>query len=253
MAYQHLEPERLPLALAHLHWALEVDSPVFLQLDRGEGTPVRTDDTDDIAAGRLFAKWREDDLADVIVGAGFEVEELDAQGDGMTVRARRLLSLPDTVGPDMRILACGLNPAVYAAERGVGFARPGNRFWPAMIAAGLATKDRDPLALLRDHRIGMTDIVKRATPRASDLDPSEYRAGWSRLEHLVTWLEPQTVLFVGLDGWRRVVDRSAQPGWQEITVGGAAAYLMPSTSGLNAHTRLEDFVAHLRLAASGPR
>jgi TDG/mug DNA glycosylase family protein len=252
MAYQHLEPERLPLALAHLHWALDMDAQVFLQLDRGEGTPLRTDDTDDIAAGRLFAQWREEDLVKVLAGAGFEVEEVETYGDGMTVRARRLLSLPDVVGPGMRMLVSGLNPAVYAAERGIGFARPGNRFWPAMVAAGLAAAERDPVALLRDHGIGMTDIVKRATPRASDLDPSEYREGWSRLEHLVSWLQPEKVLFVGLDGWRRVVDRKAQPGWQGVDIGGAPAYLMPSTSGLNAHSRLEDFVTHLRLAASGP-
>lgn len=253
MAYQHLEPERLPLALAHLHWALAVEAPVVLQLDRGDGTPRRTDDSDDIGPGRLFAQWRSDDLAMVLAGAGFHVESIEEHGEAMTVRARRLLSLPDVVAPGMRMLVCGLNPAVYAAERGVGFARPGNRFWPALVAAGMADRDRDPLSLLRDHHIGLTDIVKRATPRAADLDPAEYRDGWTRLEHLVSWLRPEAVVFVGLDGWRRVVNRNAKPGWQEDAIAGVAAYLMPSTSGLNAHSRLNDFVAHFRVAAAGPR
>lgn len=253
MAYQHLDPAHLPLALAHLHWALDVGAPVVVQMDRGDGNPKRTDSTDDIEEGRLFAQWREDTLALVLTGAGFAVEDIEVHGESMTMRARRLLSLPDTVGPGMRMLVCGLNPAVYAAERGSGFARPGNRFWPAMAAAGLCDRERDPLALLKDHRIGMTDMVKRPTPRAADLEPEEYRAGWGRLEHLVEWLRPELVLFVGLDGWRRVVDRRAQAGWQDAAIAGAPAYLMPSTSGLNAHSRLDDFVGHLRLAAAGPR
>lgn len=253
MAYQHLSPDQLPIALAHLHWTLAVGAPFVLQVDRGEGQPMRTDASDDIAPGRFFAQWREDDLAMVVAGAGFDIESLDAEGKTTIVRARRALSLPDTVGPDMRMLVCGLNPSVYAAERGVGFARPGNRFWPAMVAAGLASRERDPLALLHVGNIGMTDIVKRATPRAADLDPDEYRQGWSRLEHLVGWLRPEVVLFVGLDGWRRTVDRKAQPGWQAQDVSGVPAYLMPSTSGLNAHSRLDDFVAHLHRAAAGAR
>ena len=253
MAYQHLEPHRLPIALAQLHWTLDVGAPVALQLDRGSGEPMRTDDKDDIEAGRFFAQWNERAFGHLMVGAGFVVDDLTLHDDMFTVSARRILSLPDTVAPGMRMLVCGLNPSVYSAERGVGFARPGNRFWPAMVAAGLCEREREPLSLLNEHGIGMTDIVKRPTPRAADLDPQEYVAGWDRLEHLAGWLRPQVVLFVGLDGWRRVVDRRAQPGWQDREVGGAPAYLMPSTSGLNAHSRLEDFVAHLHAVTSRSR
>ena len=253
MAYQHIDPHRLPVALAHLHWALDVEAPVVMQLDRGSGEPMRTDDKDDIEAGRFFAQWDERVFSLLLSGAGFAVDDVSVEDKAFTVSARRMMSLPDTVGPGMRMLVCGLNPSVYAAERGVGFARPGNRFWPAMVAAGLAERARDPLALLRDHRIGMTDLVKRATPRAADLDPEEYRHGWTRLEHLVSWLRPEVVLFVGLDGWRRVVDRRAQPGWQPQDIGGAPAYLMPSTSGLNARSRVDDLVAHLRRAAAAAR
>ena len=62
------------------------------------------------------------------------------------MQATRARSLPDTVGPGMRLLVCGLNPSVYSADAGIGFARPGNRFWPAAIAAGIVTVDRDPRA-----------------------------------------------------------------------------------------------------------
>jgi TDG/mug DNA glycosylase family protein len=96
--------------------------------------------------------------------------------------------------------------------------------------------------------IGMTDLVKRPTPGTRDLDAGEYRAGAERVERLARWLRPTVVLFVGLEGWRAAVDRGARPGRQPVPFGGAPAYVMPSTSGLNAHARLDDLVAHLRAA-----
>ena len=82
------------------------------------------------------------------------------------VDATRARTLPDTVGPGMRLLLVGLNPSEYAADAGAGFARPGNRFWPAALAAGLVTRTHDPFHALRVDGVGMTDLVKRATPRA---------------------------------------------------------------------------------------
>jgi len=167
-------------------------------------------------------------------------------GRNTHVRARRARSLPDTVGADMRVLVCGLNPSEYAADRGVGYARPGNRFWPAAIAAGLVTRDRDPVHALTEHGVGMTDIAKRATVRASDLRADEYRVGLQRVERLVAWLQPRVVCFVGLDGWRTAVDRSAQPGPQPRDLADVPVYVMPSTSGLNARTSMETLTDHLR-------
>jgi TDG/mug DNA glycosylase family protein len=150
----------------------------------------------------------------------------------------------------MRMLVCGLNPSLYAADAGLGFARPGNRFWPAALAAGVVSVDRDPDHALRLHGVGMTDLVKRATVRADELSAAEYRAGFARVERLVTWLRPGVVCFVGLAGWRVAVDRRAEPGVQAITVGGAGVYVMPSTSGLNARSPLSLLTAHLRAAAA---
>ena len=135
----------------------------------------------------------------------------------------------------MRLLVVGLNPSLYAADAGVGYARPGNRFWPAARHAGLVTRDRDPSHALRAHGVGMTDLVKRATSNAAGLTATEYRTGMARVERLVRWLEPGAVCFVGLTGWRHAVDRHATAGPQPRRIGGRPVYVMPSTSGANAH------------------
>ena len=94
----------------------------------------------------------------------------------------------------------------------------------------------------------MTDMVKRATPNASQLSLDEYRFGAARLERLVEWLEPAAVCFVGLAGWRAAVDRNAVAGAQERAFGGRPAYVMPSTSGANASSKLADLTAHMEKA-----
>ena len=149
----------------------------------------------------------------------------------------------------MRLLVCGLNPSVYAADAGVGFARPGNRFWPAALAAGLVTRDRDARHALAHHRVGMTDLVKRATRRADELSREEYRAGAARVERLVTWLRPGAICFVGIGGYRDAVDRTAVVGVQPGTFGGLPVYVMPNTSGLNARVPPAELAEHLRAAA----
>jgi TDG/mug DNA glycosylase family protein len=150
----------------------------------------------------------------------------------------------------MRLLVCGLNPSIYAARAGVGYARPGNRFWPAALAAGIVSRDRDPRHALEVHGVGMTDLVKRATVRSSELLPEEYIAGAARVRRLVRRLEPGAIVFVGLEGWRTAIDKGARAGPQPDGFGGRPAYLMPSTSGLNAHARLDDLIEHLRAASS---
>jgi double-stranded uracil-DNA glycosylase len=207
---------RLPVALARIHWSTAPG---------------------DVVEWELPASARVDDL---VAGAGFERV---AKG-----RARRVRTLPDTVGPAMRLLVCGLNPSLVAADAGFGFAGATNRFWPAAEQSGLLTRRREPLHALEVDGVGMTDLVKRATKGTADLVPAEYRVGAERVERLVRWLRPPVVLFVGLEGWRAAVDRRARPGLQGSTFGAAQAYVMPSTSGLNAHARLADLVGHIRAA-----
>jgi double-stranded uracil-DNA glycosylase len=225
--------ESLPMTLAHVHREMAVDSPLVLRVDRGDPEAKRVDR-----------------LRDLVVGAGFDVDELQVEGQGIRVQARRARTLPDTVGPGMSLLVCGLNPSLYAADIGFGYARPGNRFWPAARAAGIADHDRDPVDALVRHGMGMTDLVKRATTGSSELTAAEYREGAARVERLARWLRPGAVCFVGLAGWRAAVDRNAAPGEQAAGFGGVPAYVMPSTSGANAHARLDDLADHLRAAAA---
>lgn len=250
--YQHLPHEHLPAALADLHRATAPRAPVAITVFAGTGTEV-TDAEDDLP-GRRFSLWDPDHLADVVVGAGFEVQDVAVAGDGrfrpLRLTARRARSLADHVGPAMRMLLCGLNPSLYAADVGVNYARPGNRFWPAMSAAGLASVDRDPRHLLRYHGIGSTDLVKRATVAAAEVTAEEFTAGVARVERLCEWLRPGVLYLVGLQGWRSAVDRKAKAGLQPQPLGGVPVYVGPSTSGLNASTQLPGHVEHLRAAAT---
>lgn len=252
-SYVHVAQSAVPMALADLHRALQVGAPFELLVF--EGDVELAPNVEDEFPGRTFSKWPEQRLADVVVGAGFGIDEFESGGgtarrSGFRVTTTRARTLPDTVGPGMRLLVCGLNPSVYAADAGAGFARPGNRYWPAALAAGLVTRARDPWDALRSHGIGMTDVVKRATARADELSADEYREGMARVERLVAWLQPAAVCFVGLAGWRTAVDRKAVAGIQAQTLGGAPVYVLPSTSGLNAHSSLDDLTAHLRAAAA---
>jgi TDG/mug DNA glycosylase family protein len=158
--------------------------------------------------------------------------------------------LPDRIGPGLRLLMCGLNPSLHAVEAGLGYVTAGNRFWPAMLEAGLVTRDRDAEHALAVHRIGMTDLVARATPRAAEIGRDEFRAGLAELEAKCERYQPGAICFVGLVGWRAAVDRKAVAGVQDRRVGGRPAYVMPSTSGLNAATPLAVLVDHLRAAAA---
>ena len=265
-SYVHLDRRHVPLALADLHRALapaipdpdDADddppaAPVELHLFEGDADfePFPDDDF----PGRRFSLWPQDWIAPLMEGAGFTLDDVARLGRPpkaatLIVTARRARTLPDTVGPDMRLLICGLNPSVYAADAGAGFARPGNRFWPAALAAGLITADRDPRRALIDHGVGMTDLVKRATPRADALTADEYRRGLHRLTWLVGWLKPAAVCFVGLAGWRSAVDRKAQAGPQPEGLAGRPVYVMPSTSGTAAGYQLPDYVTHLQQAAA---
>jgi TDG/mug DNA glycosylase family protein len=141
---------------------------------------------------------------------------------------------------------------VYSADVGSGFARPGNRFWPAALAAGIVTRTHDPFHALRVDGIGMTDLVKRATPSAKELTRAEFALGAARLERLVRWLEPGAVCFVGLTGYRAALDRKAVAGWQDAPFAGRPAYVMPNPSGINAHASPGDLAEHLRTAAATP-
>jgi TDG/mug DNA glycosylase family protein len=252
-SYVHLPRRDLPLALHDLHRSLAVGGLAELRVFAGDEDHATL--AHDDFPGRRFSLWPPTLFRDVIEGAGFTLEHFAVTGETGTAlkprivaRATRAHTLADTVGPDMRLLVCGLNPSLYAADAGVGFARPGNRFWPAAVGAGLVRSPFDPVRALLDHGVGMTDLVKRASPRADGLRVEEYEHGVARIDRVARWLEPTAVCFVGLSGWRLAVDPRAKPGRQEATMGGRPVYVMPNTSGANASSSLADLVGHLRAA-----
>ena len=219
----------LPLALADLHLSLAPDDEVVVQLSVKPSTD-----------------WCRERVMDLVIGAGFlPCGKIVKKLSGFELQLKRIRCLPDTVGPSMRVLIVGLNPSPYSADHGIGYCRPGNRFWPAALKAGLVSVDRDPRHALSCHGVGMTDLVRRTTARADQVDRVEFEVGFERAQRLVTWLRPKVCCFVGLGGWRQVVNRKAVAGWQASSIGGRLVYVIPHTSGLNAHSRLEDLVGHL--------
>jgi TDG/mug DNA glycosylase family protein len=246
-SYLHLPKMSLPAALVHLHSALALGAPLEMSVRSGTGEGTLPDDD---FAGRFFAHWQASELAPVLEGAGFAVDEAVEDDERLVIRATRAHTLPDFVGPGMRVLVCGLNPSVVSADAGFGYARATNRFWRAAEQSGLipAASRHNPLRALAVDRVGMTDLVKRPTPRASELSRDEYRQGAARVAKLISWLRPRLALFVGLDGWRVAIDHLAKPGLQPERFGGALAYVMPSTSGLNARTLMADHIQHMKAA-----
>lgn len=176
--------------------------------------------------------WDGRTLLDVVEGAGFVMRAIP---DTHRVETEMVTSLADTVSDGMRLLVVGLNPSPAAAASGVGFAHPSNRFWPAALLAGCAAVDRDPLDALVRHGMGMTDLVKRTTSRASELRLEEFRHGGERLERLVRRHRPGVVCVVGLTGWRAARDPRAVEGRQPEPFGGRPLHVIGNPSGLNAH------------------
>ena len=250
----HIPLTEAPIVLAELHRVLRTGTHASFWVF--EGDQERGPFPDDPLPGRTFSLWPPQVFERALIGAGFAIEAFDRWTattgyPQITATVTREWSLPDYVAGDMKVLICGLNPSPSSADSGVGFFKAGNRFWPAALQAGLVSRDRDPRHALTAHGIGMTDMVKRPTRRADELDRAEYQLGVERLQHLVAWLQPEVVCMVGLAGWRAAVDRKAQRGWQPDGLGGRPVYLMPSTSGLNAHDTVDTLAEHLRLALAG--
>jgi len=181
-----------------------------------------------------------------MAGAGFQLQgRCTFRNERATMTVERIQSLPDSVGSGMQVLIVGLNPSPYSADSGIPYGRPGNRFWPAALAAGLVSADRDVDHALSSHHLGFTDLVRRTTKRADEVSQDEFEAGFGRVSRLIEWLQPGIVCFVGLGAWRSVMNRKAVPGLQAEQIGRSQVYVMPHTSGLNASCRLEDLTRHL--------
>ncbi|HXT71916.1 MAG TPA: G/U mismatch-specific DNA glycosylase [Vicinamibacterales bacterium] len=152
--------------------------------------------------------------------------------------------IADVISPDLDVLFVGINPGLYSAATGHHFARPGNRFWPALHASGFTSRQLDPSEKngLLDFGCGITNLVRRATVAADELAPAELRAGRRRLERKVRRNRPRFIAVVGIGAYRVAFDRpDAALGEQAERLAGARVWVLPNTSGLNANHRPADF------------
>jgi TDG/mug DNA glycosylase family protein len=166
-------------------------------------------------------------------------------------------SIPDLVGPGLKLLFVGINPGLWTAATLTPFAHPGNRFYPALVAAGILDElppfatgfsDDDRAALIA-RGIGMSNLVNRATARADELGRDELRAGAERLRANVVAWRPAVVAIVGITAYRQAFARpKARQGRQDETLEGAQLWVVPNPSGLNAH----DTIATLAAAYAEP-
>lgn len=166
--------------------------------------------------------------------------------------------VPDLIGPDCRLLISGINPGLWTAATGAHFARPGNRFYPALYAAGLTDhpidasdgmSDADAAALV-GAGIGITNVVARATAKASDLTRNEFVAGGRTLVQTVQRVRPRVVAILGVTAYRAAFGvPKATVGEQPDGLGGARLWVLPNPSGLNAHESVDSLARAYARAA----
>jgi TDG/mug DNA glycosylase family protein len=154
------------------------------------------------------------------------------------LEAARGVVIPDVIAPGLTVLFCGINPGLWSGAVRRHFARPGNRFWPALHASGftpeLLTPDRQdellPLGL------GISNIVGRTTARADELTAEELREGGRALTAKAAKYRPGWIAVVGVTAYRTAFGhRSARIGPQPDRIADSEVWVLPNPSGLNAH------------------
>jgi len=154
------------------------------------------------------------------------------------LEAARDVLIPDVIDHDLRVLFCGINPGLWSGAVGRHFARPGNRFWPALHASGftpeLFTSARqDELPALG---LGISNVVARTTARADELAVEEFREGARLLVAKAAEYRPAWIAIVGITAYRTAFERrAAQIGPQDARIADSRVWVLPNPSGLNAH------------------
>jgi double-stranded uracil-DNA glycosylase len=152
-------------------------------------------------------------------------------------------TLQDVIGPGLRVLFVGINPGLYSAATGHHFARPGNRFWPALHAAGFTERLLHPSqqSELLEPGYGVTNLVNRATATAAELEPQEFVRGRKLLASKVGRYRPRVVAFLGVGAYCQAFGlKKAAVGRQPELFEGAQVWVLPNPSGLNANYQLAD-------------
>lgn len=163
--------------------------------------------------------------------------------------------IPDVIADGLRVLFCGINPGLMSAETGQHFARPGNRFWPALHLSGFTPRRLAPAEQqeLLTYRLGITNVVDRPSAKAAELSRAEFLAGGENLMKKVLHVRPEWLAVLGVTAYRDAFgDRTATVGRQDRTIGTTRVWVLPNPSGLNAHftlPKLTEAFTELRLAA----
>ncbi|MFN2570033.1 MAG: G/U mismatch-specific DNA glycosylase [Gemmatimonadales bacterium] len=159
----------------------------------------------------------------------------------------------DLIAPGLRVLFCGINPGLYSGAVGHHFARPGNRFWPVLHAAGFTSRILGPWEeeLLLDAGYGITNLVARATVSAAELQPAELVAGARRLARKAKRYHPRWIAVVGIGAYRTAFGQPrATFGPQSDRLGPARLWVLPNPSGLNANHQLPELTVAFRALRS---
>lgn len=165
------------------------------------------------------------------------------------IRAAAGKTVPDVIKPGLEILFCGINPGLYTAAVGHHFARPGNRFWPAIYAAGFTPRLLSPFEerQLLEYGYGITNVVPRASTAADELTREELVAGGKELQAKVLHYHPRCLAVLGVGAYRWAFDRpKANLGQQPEMIGETIVWVLPNPSGLNAHYGLDELASLLR-------
>lgn len=165
------------------------------------------------------------------------------------LEAARGKRVKDVIAPDLRVLFVGINPSLYSGAVGHHFARPGNRFWPALAASGFTPRQFSPFEEhdLLPLGIGITNLVGRTTANANELTRDELSKGAGRLVAKVRRYRPLVVAVLGITAYRFAFDRPhAGLGPQPDGIGTAQLWVLPNPSGLNAHHQLSDLARAFR-------
>ncbi|MCH7727019.1 MAG: G/U mismatch-specific DNA glycosylase [Planctomycetes bacterium] len=152
--------------------------------------------------------------------------------------------LPDVIAAQLKVLFVGINPSLYSAVVGHHFARPGNRFWPALLESGLTDRLLSPFEdrKLLDYGFGLTNVVDFATARADELAGDAFVQGVRSLKRKIRKLQPRCVALLGITAYRQAYGRkNVEVGEQLEKIGGSTVWVLPNPSGLNAHYQLPDF------------
>ncbi|AEW92743.1 MULTISPECIES: G/U mismatch-specific DNA glycosylase [Streptomycetaceae] len=153
------------------------------------------------------------------------------------LEAARDRTVPDVIADGLRVLFCGINPGLLSAATGHHFARPGNRFWPALHLSGFTPRRLAPAEqhLLLEHGLGITNVAARATARADELTVEELRTGGEILVRTVLRHRPRWLAVAGITAYRTAFgEPGARIGPQERTIGATRIWALPNPSGLNA-------------------